>query len=179
MGGRKNPPHRGEEGKNLFQFQLVHGGDIEPAVNVNDFTGDTRGQVRAQEGCAVAHIFNGDGATDRGDRFAVRQHFTEIFNARSSQRTDRTGRDGVDANAFRTHGVSHIADVSFQRGFGQTHYVVVRDRALCAQVGERQQSRARVQHAAAGFGHRHEAVGADVVRDFEAVAGDNVNVVAV
>ena len=146
---------------------------------MNDFTGDTRRQVGAQEGCAVTHVFNGDGATDRGDRFAVRQHFTEIFNTGRGQRTDRTGRDGIDANAFRTHGVSHIADVSFQRGFGQTHHVIVRDRALCAQVGERQQSRTRVQHAAAGFGHCHEAVSADVVRDFKAVASDNVNVVAV
>jgi uncharacterized membrane protein len=38
---------------------------------------------------------------------------------------------------------------------------------------------ARVQHLAAGFSHCHEAVGADVVCDFEAFTGYGINVVAV
>ena len=79
---------------NLFDFQLVHGGDVEAAVNVNDFAGDAGRQVGAQECCAVTHVFSGDGATDRSDRFAVRQHFTEIFDTGSRQGTDWTGRDG-------------------------------------------------------------------------------------
>ncbi|VDY34125.1 Uncharacterised protein [Morganella morganii] len=37
----------------LFQFQLIHCRDTETAVNMQDFTGNTAGQIRAEERCRV------------------------------------------------------------------------------------------------------------------------------
>jgi len=78
------PKKEGEPGSpsgNLFQFQFVHRGDAEAAINVNDFTGDAACQIRAEERGRVADIFDGDGTANRGNRFAMRQHLTEIFDA--------------------------------------------------------------------------------------------------
>lgn len=84
MGGTKPPI----EILGLFKFQLVHCGDTEATVNVNYFTRDTGSEIGAQKCCGVAHIFNGNGAANRRNRFTVRQHFTKIFNARSGECTD-------------------------------------------------------------------------------------------
>ncbi|CNT65631.1 ABC-type oligopeptide transport system%2C periplasmic component [Salmonella enterica subsp. enterica serovar Bovismorbificans] len=109
----------------------------------------------------------------------MRQHFTEVFNTGRRQRADWTRRDGVDANAFRSHSVCHITHVGFQRGFRQTHDIVVRDGALRSQIRQGQQRRTRIQHGAAGFRHGNKAVRANIVSDFKAFAGNRINIIAV
>ena len=49
----------------LLQFQLIHCRDTETAVNMQDFTGNTAGQIRAEEPGKVWEEGDGQGVRHR------------------------------------------------------------------------------------------------------------------
>src|SRR5690606_3159597 len=134
----------------------------------------------AEEGTGVADFLDGDVAAQRGAGFVVGQHLAEALDAGGGQGADRTGGDGVDADAVRAEAGGQVAYTGFQAGLGHAHDVVVGHGAYRAQVAQGQQvAVALLQGFTAGLGQGDEAVGADVMGDLEAFAGGHFGEVAI
>src|SRR5690606_33376691 len=88
-------------GATLFGFQAGHADDVVAAVDVGDFTGDARGEVRAQERGGIADVLDGDRAPDRGVGLDVAEDLAETADAGRGQGLDRAGGNRVDAGALR------------------------------------------------------------------------------
>src|SRR5690606_4850420 len=167
-------------GAGSLLIDAAHGGGMKASVHIQDLTGDTRGQIRAQEGAGVADFLDGHVATQRGAVGVVGEHLAEALDAGSGQSADRAGGDGVDADAVRTQAGGQVAYAGFQAGLGHAHDVVVGHGAYRTEIGQGQQvAVALLQRFAAGLGQGDEAVGADVVGDLEAIAGGDFSEVAV
>ncbi len=136
-------------------------------------------RIGAQECRRVTHIFNSNGTANRGNGFAMSQHLRKSLIPEAARVRIGPAEMALTRTPSGPHRVRHIAHVRFQRRFCQTHNVVVRDSALSAKVGKGQQGRTRIQHGAASFCHCNEAVGADVVGNFEAFTGNGVNIVTI
>src|SRR5438094_2651875 len=101
-----------------------------------------------------------------------RLHRREACDRAGGQRPDRPGRDGVDADVLLAQVPREVLHRGVERGLGDAHHVVVRHRALAAEVRHRQDRAAaarlhqRLGQARAG----DEGVSRDVERQPETVA---------
>src|SRR5690606_12455466 len=100
--------------RELFGVEAGHADDAVAAIDVGDFSGDARGQVRAQERGGVADVLDGDGAADRGIGLDVAEDLAEAADAGRGQGLDRAGRDRVDADAFRTEVQRQVAHAGLE-----------------------------------------------------------------
>src|SRR3954469_19927697 len=74
----------------------------EARVDVEDFAGDARREVREQESRGVSHILRTDVAAHRRLLLHELQYLAEAADAGGGQRLDGTRRDAVDAYALRS-----------------------------------------------------------------------------
>src|SRR5690606_30417722 len=161
-------------------FHCAHGGGVETAVDVKDFTTDARGEVGAQECAGITDFLDGDVAAQRGLLLVGGQHLAEAGDTAGGQGANRAGGDGVDAGAFRAEAAGQVTYTGFQAGLGHAHHVVVGHGALGTQVGEGEQAAvAAFHHLATRLGQGDETVGADVVGDLEAFTGGDFGEVAI
>ena len=96
----------------------------------------------------------------------------EPGDAGGGERPDRAGRHRVHPNVLRAEVVREVTHPGLERRLGDAHDVVVREHALAAEVGQRDDAAAaapRHQRLRAPR-HRDERVGADVQRDPEPFA---------
>ena len=88
-------------------------------------------------------------------------------------------RDRIDADVVRAEIVGHEPHVGFQARLRETHDVVARQCADCAEVAQRQHGAGAALHAGAGCApERGEAVAGDIVRDLEPFPAHDVDVAA-
>src|SRR5690606_6990893 len=88
-------------GATLFGFQAGHADDVVAAVDVGDFTGDARGEVRAQERGGIADVLEGGRAPDRAGGLHVAEDLAETADAGRGQGHDRAGGTRRKASAVR------------------------------------------------------------------------------
>ena len=84
----------------FFFFGVVQRIDAVAAVDISDFAGDARGEIREQEGGGVAHFFDGYVAAERVVRSHMAQELAEVGNARSGQGFDGACGSAVAADAL-------------------------------------------------------------------------------
>ena len=130
----------------------AHG--VKPAVDHQHFAGDAAAGRTEQEHRGVGDVAAVDGAAERRAIAIGLQNRREAGDARRGQRLDRAGGDRVDADVPRAEIGREVADGRFERGFGDAHHVVVREHALAAEIGERQDA------AAAALLHQRRGAGA-------------------
>src|SRR5476651_292484 len=131
---------------------LHHANDVIARIDMHDLTGHAAAEVGQQEQAGIADLLRRDVALERRIELVPLQDEREIADAGRRQRLDRTGRDGVDANALVAEIGREIAHARLEGCLGHAHDVVMRHHTLGAVVGERQQ-------AAAGLHQRHGALG--------------------
>ena len=103
--------------------------------------------------------------------FDEMQDLRKAADPRRGECLDRSGGNRVHTDAFGTEILREVAHVGLEARLGQTHDVVVRDRAHGAEVGQRQQRGVAPLHQRPrALGERSEAVRTDVVRDPERIA---------
>ena len=151
----------------------------ESAVDVRDLAGDRAREIGQQERRDVADLVGRDVAAQRRVRFDEMLDLREAADAGRRERLDRPGRNAVDADALGTEAGREVADVRFEARLGETHHVVVRQRAQRAEVRERQQRAVSPLHQRPrALGERREAVRAHVVRHRERRARHAVQEIA-
>src|SRR5277367_1327834 len=85
----------------LFPWFLgkVHRDGTESAVDVGYLTGDSGGEIRAQERRGVADVLDRDIALDRRHSRDVREHLAQPGHAGRAQGLDRPRGYGIDADS--------------------------------------------------------------------------------
>ena len=73
---------------------------MEARINVADVAGNAARQIREQESSSIAHFLNCHRTTERRILFHHTQKLAKALNAGCSERLDRTGGNGIGANAF-------------------------------------------------------------------------------
>ena len=128
--------------------------------------------VREQVRGGGADVVGVDRAVQRRALLDDRLHRREAGDRARGERAHGPGRDGVHADVLLAEVPGEVPHGRVERRLGDAHHVVVRHRALAAEVGHRQDRAAarglhqRLRRARAG----DERVGADVERHPEAVA---------
>src|SRR5690606_20436573 len=125
---------RGAAGRSVLVADAGHAEDVVPRIDVGDFAGDARGQVRTQERGGVADVLDGDAAAQRRVLFEMAEHLAEVRDTGGRQGLDWAGGNRVDAGALRAEVQREIAHRRLEAGLGHAHHVVVLQRALGAQV---------------------------------------------
>ena len=146
----------------------------EATIDVGDFACDTGSEVGKHEGGYVADFFDRDITTQGSVLCDEVQQDIEVANAAGSDRFDRTGRNGIDADAFLAKGLSHVTDTGFQRGFCQTHRIVVRNGTGRTKIGQGQCRRTGPHQVTGSLDHGRITVSGDIMGDLEVFAGQAV-----
>src|SRR5262245_28504569 len=90
------------------RLTLIH--NMVAAVDVKRFPGDEAGGVVGEEAGGDAHVLDADEAARRRLRFRLVEQRIEFGDAGSRPRRQRSGRDGVHADALRAELGGDIAD---------------------------------------------------------------------
>src|SRR6476620_84660 len=149
-------------------FASGHTYHVEPAVYVNNFARHCRRQVRRQVQRRARDILDGDVAADGCHVAETAVHRLEVAHAWSSQRPDRSGGNGVDADARRTQVDRQVANARFEGGLCHAHNVVVGDHLLRPVVGQRDDRPAFAHVWLRGAHQADQRIGADVQSQREA-----------
>src|SRR5262245_40762297 len=97
-------------------FPLIH--DVVATVNVKRLAGDEAGRVVREEGGGDAHVLDTDEAARRRLRFRLVEQRIKFGNPRGGARGERSGRDGVHADALRAELGGDIANRALERRLG-------------------------------------------------------------
>src|SRR5690606_32888872 len=83
---------------------------MDAGVHVQDFAGDARSQVGAEESGGVADFLDGDVALERRGLGVDIEQLAEAADAGSRQGADGAGGNAIDADAVGAQIVGHVAD---------------------------------------------------------------------
>ena len=100
----------------------------------------------------------------------VLDHLRDPGDTASRKCTNRTSRDGVDANATWSKIAGKIANRGLECRLGDTHHIIVRNDALCAKIGQCNDRPAVGHQWQRGTRERDQRIGADVERRREPLA---------
>ena len=89
-------------------------------------------------------------------------HLADAGDTAGCKRPDWTSGDGVHPDVLGAEVVGQIADCGFQRGFSDSHDVVVRHDPFRSEVGERNDGAAIGHQGQGGSGDGDERIGAHV-----------------
>src|SRR6202167_62967 len=144
--------------------------DLESGIHVEDISGDAAAQVAAQKNGGVGDFGDVGVATQRGVFLHEIENLREIFNATRGNRFDGTGGNRVDADFVCAQFGGEVTDFRFESGFGDAHDVVIFYDARGAQISEGHDCAAIDHQRRKGAGDGDQGIGADVEREFKAVA---------
>jgi hypothetical protein len=144
--------------------------NLETGIHVKNISGDAAAQIAAEKDGGVRDFGDVRVAAQRSVFLHEIENLGEILNSAGGNRFDGPCGNGVDADFLRAELGGEVADFGLERGFGDAHDVVIFYDARGAEIGE-SHDRAAVGHEGRKrAGNGDKGIGADVEREFEAVA---------
>src|ERR1700745_1233846 len=89
---------------------MRHGDDVVAAIDEMNFPGYAGREVGEQLKCGAAELVQADAAMERRMPLLKREHRPSVADAGASERADRAGRNGVDADALGPEIDGAVAD---------------------------------------------------------------------
>jgi len=144
--------------------------DLKSGIHVEDISGDAAAEVAAEKNGGVGHFGDISVAAQRGVFLHEIEDLGEVLNAARGNGFDGAGGNGVDADLASTEFGGEVADFRFERGFGDTHDVVIFYDARGAEISESHDGAAVGHQGSERAGNGDEGIGAYVEREFETIA---------